>query len=198
LAKAYGVFGGYIAASKVIVDAIRSYAPGFIFTSSLPPSVAAAAAASVRHLANSQVERQLHQQNAAKLKQMLTDENLPVMPSVSHIVPLLIGDAKLCKQASDLLMTKHHIYVQPINYPTVPVGTERFRFTPGPLYTEEHMRDLIVALRDVWETLKINEFQQAKMNEINRILNESHGGKNVMAEQQQQQQPRRRQIAAMA
>lgn len=186
LAKAYGVFGGYIAASKIIIDAIRSYAPGFIFTSSLPPAVASAAAASVRHLASSQIERQQHQERAAKLKLMLSSVNLPVMPSVSHIVPLLIGNAKLCKQASDLLMSKHSIYVQPINYPTVPVGTERFRFTPSPLHTDEHMNTLVTALLDVWNELGISEWQQSQMQHIQRCLDESGAINNVYKSQQQQ------------
>lgn len=175
LAKAYGVFGGYIAASKTICDAIRSFAPGFIFTSSIPPSVAAGAAASVRHLANSQIERIIHQQKAAKLKQMLTDVGLPIIPSVSHIVPLVIGDAKLCKLASDVLMSKHKIYVQPINYPTVPVGTERFRFTPSPLHTDQHMDKLVNALLDVWNICGIREYQKQNIRRIQQSLANSYG-----------------------
>jgi len=155
LAKAYGVFGGYVAGSTLLMDTIRSFAPGFIFTSSLPPSVAAAAAASVNYLANSQVERQRHQERAARLKRLFTESNLPVMLSPSHIVPLMIGDPRLCKAASDLLLHKHKIYVQPINYPTVPRGTERLRFTPSPSHSDAMMDELVQALNSVFEELNI-------------------------------------------
>jgi len=155
LAKAYGVFGGYVAGSALVMDTIRSFAPGFIFTSSLPPSVAAAAEASVDYLGQSQVERASHQERAAYLKTALVAEDLPVMISKSHIVPLMIGDAAKCKAASDMLLAKHKIYVQPINYPTVPRGTERLRFTPSPLHNNKEMSHLVEALRDVWATLDL-------------------------------------------
>lgn len=155
LAKAYGVYGGYIAASSIIVDTIRSFAPGFIFTSSLPPSVAAAAATSVSYLSESQVERAQHQERAAVVKRRLVEAGLPVLLSESHIVPLMIGDASLCKAATDLLLTEHDIYVQPINYPTVPRGTERLRLTPSPLHNDDMVDELVNALQSVWHKLGI-------------------------------------------
>ena len=149
LAKAFGVMGGYIAASAGLVDVVRSFGTAFIFTTALPPAIAAGALASVRHLKSSTRERTLQQARAAQLKALMTQANLPLMPSESHIVPLLIGDPVLCKQASDELLRRHRIYVQPINYPTVPRGTERLRFTPGPLHSEADLRRLIDALTDV-------------------------------------------------
>ncbi len=131
LAKAYGVFGGYVVGAAAIIDAVRSFAPGFIFTSAFPPSIAAAAAASIKHLKHSKVERQAHQASAAALKQKLRQAGLPFINAESHIVPVMIGNATKCKAASDLLLSKYKMYVQPINYPTVPKGTERLRFTPG-------------------------------------------------------------------
>jgi 5-aminolevulinate synthase len=155
LGKAFGVMGGYIAASAAIVDAIRSYASGFIFTTALSPVLVAGALASVEELKKSNHLREKHQERAATLKMILTDAGLPVMPSVSHIVPIRVGDPVLCKKVTDYLLDRHNIYVQPINYPTVPKGTERLRLTPTPLHTDEHMHALLGALEDAWKALKL-------------------------------------------
>ncbi len=150
LAKAIGVMGGYIAADRMIVDVIRSYAPGFIFTTSLSPVLVAGALASIRHLKASSVERDGQQAAAARLKAMLVEAGLPVMLGETHIVPLMVGDPVKAKRIADTLLAEYGVYVQPINYPTVPRGTERLRFTPGPAHSEVMMRDLVAALVEIW------------------------------------------------
>jgi 5-aminolevulinate synthase len=153
LAKAFGCLGGYIAGHKDVIDAVRSYAPGFIFTTSLPPAVCAAAAAAIRHLKASSWERERHQDRAARTKAVLNAAHLPVMPSDTHIVPVLVGDPEKCKAATDLLLEEHGIYIQPINYPTVPRGSERLRITPSPYHDDGLIDALAEALVDVWERL---------------------------------------------
>jgi len=155
LAKGFGVVGGYIAASEALCDFVRSYGDGFIFSTSPPPSVAAGALASVRYVREHNELREKHQERAATLKQKFIEAGIPVMPSVTHIVPVLVGDPVLCKQASDELLFQHNIYVQPINYPTVPRGTERLRFTPTPLHQDEYMDKLVEAMKQIWTQLGI-------------------------------------------
>lgn len=155
LAKGFGVMGGYVAANQAIIDAIRSYAPEFIFTTALPPALCAAARASIEHLKLSSVEREGQQRQAQLTKDILGDAGLPVLKTDTHIVPVIVGDARLCKAASDMLMEKHNIYIQPINYPTVPKGTERLRITPTPLHTDEMIIELRHALVSVWASLEL-------------------------------------------
>jgi 5-aminolevulinate synthase len=157
LGKAFGVMGGYIAADQVIVDVIRSYAPGFIFTTSLSPVLVAGVLASVRHLKQSSEERDGQQAAAATLKRLMREANLPVMDSTTHIVPLLVGDPVKVKRISDVLLAEYGVYVQPINYPTVPRGTERLRFTPGPAHSEAMMVDLVAALSEIWSRLELRK-----------------------------------------
>ena len=165
LAKAFGVMGGYIAASSAVVDAVRSFAHGFIFTTALPPGVAAAATASVRHLKVSSGERDAQQRQAAKTKAALSRAGLPVADTPTHIVPVLVGDAEACKAASDRLLEVHGIYIQPINYPPVPRGSERLRITPGPLHTDAHIAALAEALVEVWQALGLRRAEYAQAAE---------------------------------
>ena len=155
LAKGFGCVGGYITASAAICDAVRSFAPGFIFTTALPPAVAAAARASVRYLKRSGAEREAHQRQAAATKAALRAAGLPVLETETHIVPVMVGDAELCKAAADHLLEHHAIYIQPINYPTVPRGTERLRITPSPFHDAAHIERLAAALTETWEALDL-------------------------------------------
>src|SRR3982075_3421687 len=155
LAKAFGCMGGYIAGNSVLIDAVRSYAPGFIFTTALPPPICAAATAAIRHLKTSQWERERQKERAARVKSVLNAAGLPVMPSDTHIVPVMVGDPQKCQAASDLLLTGHGIYIQPINHPTVPRGTERLRITPTPFHEDALIDDLVEALVDVWRELEL-------------------------------------------
>jgi len=153
LGKAFGVGGGYVAGPAAILDSIRSFASAFIFSTALSPVVAAGALASIRYVKAHDELRQKHQERAARLKRLFAEAGLPAMDSVSHIVPVMVGDAVLCKQVSDILLDSYGIYVQPINYPTVPRGTERLRFTPTPQHTDEMMTQLVAAMNEVWGKL---------------------------------------------
>jgi 5-aminolevulinate synthase len=153
LAKAFGCLGGYIAGKGEIIDVVRSYAPGFIFTTALPPSICSAATAAIRHLKTSSWERERHQDRTARVKAILSAAGLPVMSNATHIVPLFVGDAEACKRASDILLEEHGIYIQPINYPTVAKGTERLRITPSPYHDDGLIDQLAESLLQVWERL---------------------------------------------
>jgi 5-aminolevulinate synthase len=155
LAKAFGCLGGYITASSALCDAVRSYAPGFIFTTALPPPICAAATAAIRHQKASSFERERHQERAARVKAVLNAAGLPVMPNDTHIVPVFVGEPEKCKEATDLLLAEHGIYIQPINYPTVPKGSERLRITPTPYHADAVIDALAEALVDVWERLEL-------------------------------------------
>ncbi len=155
LAKAFGCLGGYIAGSVPMIDAVRSYAPGFIFTTALPPAICAAATAAIKHLKTSRWERERHQERAGRVKEILNAAGLPVMSTSTHIVPVFVGDPDKCKQASDLLLEEFGIYIQPINYPTVPRGAERLRITPSPYHDDVLINALAEALVDVWERLSL-------------------------------------------
>jgi 5-aminolevulinate synthase len=170
LAKGFGVMGGYIAANTAIVDAVRSYAPEFIFTTALPPALCAAARTSIEHLKTSSVEREGQQRQAGRVKRVLAEAGLPVLPTETHIVPLIVGDARLCKAASDMLMDRHNIYIQPINYPTVPRGTERLRITPTPYHSDDMIAELCDALIAVWQTLDLpRDFDMSRLMETKLV-----------------------------
>ena len=157
LAKAFGLLGGYISSSKNIIDFVRSYSPGFIFTTSIPPAIAAGAIASIRYVKDNQQLRNKLKEKCLLIKEKLLAANIPFLKTKSHIIPIIIGDSKLCKKAADELLEKHKVYLQPINYPTVPRGKERLRITPSPLHTDKMIDDLINALKFVWKKLKLEK-----------------------------------------
>jgi 5-aminolevulinate synthase len=163
LAKGFGVMGGYIAASRACCDAIRSYAPGFIFTTSLAPAIAAGALASIRHLKRSEIERARLKERVGKLKRLMAEVRLPVMENPSHIVPVIVGDPVHCKAVTDTLLEHYGIYVQPINYPTVPRATERMRFTPQPVHSDAQMAYLISALKELWAACPVGKGQYVRL-----------------------------------
>jgi 5-aminolevulinate synthase len=157
LGKAFGVMGGYIAGSDALCDFVRSFASGFIFTTALPPALAAGALAAVQHLRSSSWERERHQDRVALVRRSLDRAGIPHLENPSHIVPVIVGDPKRCKRMSDLLLERHRVYVQPINYPTVPRGTERLRITPLPLHTDADVEHLVQSLADVWELASLEQ-----------------------------------------
>ena len=163
LAKGFGVMGGYIAASRACCDAIRSFAPGFIFTTSLAPAIAAGALASIRHLKRSEIERARLNERVKKVKGLMGNARLPVMDNPSHIVPVMVGDPVHCKAVTDSLLTRYRLYVQPINYPTVPRGTERLRFTPSPVHTDAEIAYLIGALEELWAACPVANGQYVRL-----------------------------------
>jgi 5-aminolevulinate synthase len=163
LAKGFGVMGGYIAASAACCDAIRSYAPGFIFTTSLAPAIAAGALASIRHLKVSELERARLKERVGKVKRLMAEAQLPVMENPSHIVPVMVGDPVHCKAVTDTLLTHYGIYVQPINYPTVKRGTERMRFTPSPVHTDAEIAALIAALTELWAACPVGKGEYVRL-----------------------------------
>jgi 5-aminolevulinate synthase len=175
LAKGFGTLGGYIAADRAIIDAVRSYAPSFIFTTALPPAVAAAARKAVQLLKDGGDWRKQHQRQSMLTKHALSAAGLPVMSNPSHIVPVLVGDAEKCKLASDMLLDRHGIYIQPINYPTVERGTERLRITPTPLHSDAHVAHLVEAMVDVWKTLKLPLDMQQNIVEFPRQHTKTSG-----------------------
>jgi 5-aminolevulinate synthase len=156
LAKAFGVMGGYVAGSAALCDFIRSFASGFIFTTALPPAVAAGALASIRHLKESQLERARHQNRVRRLRKELTTIGIPCLENDSHIIPVMVGDPVKCKMLSDWLLDNHGIYIQPINYPTVPRGTERLRITPSPLHSDTDIARLVQALSSLWSACALS------------------------------------------
>ena len=179
LAKAFGSLGGYVAGKEIVVDAVRSCAPGFIFTTTLPPAVCAAASAAIRHLKTSTWERERHRERVARTKAALVAAGLPVMASDTHIIPLLVGCPDACKTISDQLLVKRGIYIQPINYPTVPKGTERLRITPTPHHEDAHIDDLVHALVEIWTALGL-ALAASEVRGIGRtptILQKSGGAK---------------------